>query len=659
MSIQAVKGVEIGDGFEVAGRRGSRRPRPDRLGPARGSGTGGRRTAGRRHRGRHVDRRAARGAGGHEAPGHAEPARPQDRRRRDQGGDGLVQGAHRRHRRAGHGRGGRDDGGAGAGRRGAAQVRRRLGGRVRPQRRDASVPGSDRAHLVLVGHDGLGQDHGRSSAGGPALGAAFFDSDELVEARDRPHGAGDLRGRRRGGLPPARDRRPRRRAGLHEPAVIAAAGGVVLVRGQPHALRQAGAVRRVAARRPGAAGRAGPSRASTGRCSTATRRAPCAGSSTSGWRSTPRWPTWSSTSTAGRWPSWSTPCSRAAAHHDPRRRARRRSGLRRARRPRRAPAACPTCCPPACRRVAVVTQAGIPVDVDAGRRPATFLIGDGEAGQDAGHRRGASAASFARWGLTRADAVVAVGGGVVTDVGRVRRRRVPPGGRRSCTCPPRCSAWSTPPSAARPASTCRRARTWSARSGSRPRSCATPRCSTTLPEREWRSGLGEMAKYHFLDRRRPLGPAARRPGGPLRRDQGRRRGGDEREAPGAGRRASLLNYGHTLAHALEIAGPLRPPPRRGGRPSASSSPPSWPSARADRRRPGGRAPRGGRRLRPRHRAAARASTRDELLELMGRDKKALGGLTFVLDGPRGRGAGRPASIRAVVDATRSPGWTAP
>ena len=32
MSIQAVKGVEIGDGFEVAGRRGSRGPRPDRLG---------------------------------------------------------------------------------------------------------------------------------------------------------------------------------------------------------------------------------------------------------------------------------------------------------------------------------------------------------------------------------------------------------------------------------------------------------------------------------------------------------------------------------------------------------------------------------------------------------------------------------------------------
>ena len=40
MSIQAVKGVEIGDGFEVAGRRGSRRARPDRLGRRRRHATG-------------------------------------------------------------------------------------------------------------------------------------------------------------------------------------------------------------------------------------------------------------------------------------------------------------------------------------------------------------------------------------------------------------------------------------------------------------------------------------------------------------------------------------------------------------------------------------------------------------------------------------------
>ena len=43
----------------------------------------------------------------------------------------------------------------------------------------------------------------------------------------------------------------------------------------------------------------------------------------------------------------------------------------------------------------------------------------------------------------------------------------------SCRCRPRCSAWSTPRSAARPASTPPRARTWSAPSTRRPACCAT------------------------------------------------------------------------------------------------------------------------------------------------------------------------------------------
>ncbi len=109
MSIQAVKAVEIGEGWDVAGRRGSvahdairlrrRRGRPASAAtPTRAGGIeGGMSTGG-----------LVVGPGGHEAAGHPQPPGARDRRRRHQGADRLLQGAHRRHRGAGHGRGGRD-----------------------------------------------------------------------------------------------------------------------------------------------------------------------------------------------------------------------------------------------------------------------------------------------------------------------------------------------------------------------------------------------------------------------------------------------------------------------------------------------------------------------------------------------------------------------
>jgi shikimate kinase len=89
------------------------------------------------------------------------------------------------------------------------------------------------------------------------------------------------------------------------------------------------------------------------------------------------------------------------------------------------------------------------VTVDPGRRAPRLQMPDGEHAKDLGTvedlcRSGPSGAS------TAATCVVAVGGGHRHRHRRVRRRRLPPGSP-SCTCRPRCSARSTPPSAARPA----------------------------------------------------------------------------------------------------------------------------------------------------------------------------------------------------------------
>ena len=111
--------------------------------------------------------------------------------------------------------------------------------------------------------------------------------------------------------------------------------------------------------------------------------------------------------------------------------------------------------------------------------------------------------------------------------------------------------------------------------------------------------------------------------------------GDEREDPSNRRGRAILNYGHTLAHALEIetAHDLR-------HGEAVGIGLAYAAALARRL---------GRidddRVAEHHRvlaayeldaiAARRASTMIGWWTLMGRDKKAIGGLTFVLDGPDG------------------------
>ena len=170
----------------------------------------------------------------------------------------------------------------------------------------------------------------------------------------------------------------------------------------------------------------------------------------------------------------------------------------------------------------------------------------------------------------------------------------------------------------------------------------------TLPDREWRCGLGEMAKYHFLTGDDLLA---------LDLDERIARcveikaevvASDERES---GRRA-LLNYGHTFAHALEIATEHRIAP---GEAVAIGL-----LFEAELAAELGRIDQA--RVDDHHRVVVEAYgldhvlpaglRADQLFDVMGRDKKALTSMTFVLDGDDGLevvGDVPEAAVRTVLD----------
>jgi 5-deoxy-5-amino-3-dehydroquinate synthase len=203
--------------------------------------------------------------------------------------------------------------------------------------------------------------------------------------------------------------------------------------------------------------------------------------------------------------------------------------------------------PPSARRAAVITQAGIPLAVDPGIACERFEIGHGEE-----HKTLATIESLCRgftsMGLTRSDVVVGVGGGMVTDVAgfaaSVWHRGVPVvhvsttllgmvdaaiGGKTGVNLPEGknlVGAFWQPHAVL----------------------CDTDALST-LPPRELRCGRGEMAKYHFLTGDDLLAMDMVDRIARCVEIKAEVVAGDEREG---GRRA-LLNYGHTLAHALEIA----------------------------------------------------------------------------------------------------------
>ena len=165
-------------------------------------------------------------------------------------------------------------------------------------------------------------------------------------------------------------------------------------------------------------------------------------------------------------------------------------------------------------------------------------------------------------------------------------------GSTSCRCRPRCWRRSIPRSAARPASIRATARIWSAPSISRSWWSPTPALLDTLPQREFRAGYAEVAKYGLLGdagflrlaRGELAGRVRRRPGARARdrgrlprqgRDRGARRARDRRARaaqsrphlrPCASRRRpafpTRLLHGEAVAIGMalrvRILGPARP-----------------------------------------------------------------------------------------------------
>jgi 5-deoxy-5-amino-3-dehydroquinate synthase len=295
--------------------------------------------------------------------------------------------------------------------------------------------------------------------------------------------------------------------------------------------------------------------------------------------------------------------------------------------------------PETTKSIAVVTQqalldAGWLNDLDLGAPFEVVLIPDGEDGKTLATVEGLTR-RFAQAGLSRADAVVAVGGGIVTDIAGfaaatfhrgtayvnvatslLAQVDAAIGGKTGVNLPEGknlVGAFWQPEAVL----------------------CDTETL-TTLPPREWACGRGEIAKYAFLGD----APAADQP---IEEQVARCVGikativaEDEREG---GRRA-ILNYGHTLGHALEGA-------------ALSGDHDDWDLRHGEAVAIGllfaallaqrvGRIDEG--RVEEHRRVIGSydlptelppGARVKELVGFMGRDKKAQGDLTFVLDGPDG------------------------
>lgn len=323
--------------------------------------------------------------------------------------------------------------------------------------------------------------------------------------------------------------------------------------------------------------------------------------------------------------------------------------------------------PPGARRAAVVSQAGVDVAVDPGVPVERFELPAGEQAKTMAVVE-RLCRDFAHAGLSRQDCVVAVGGGVVTDVAGfaaacylrgvayvnvattlLAQVDAAVGGKTGVNLPEgknMVGAFWQPSGVVCDTDTLR-----------------------SLPEREWASGRAEMAKCAFLER----APGEGAPGAALAEKDLEEQiaycislkaavvAADEREA---GRRM-LLNYGHTLAHALEAValedgeGRAAPLDLRHGEAVAVGL-----AFAAELARRLGRID--DERVSEHHAvldaygvsgAMPAGLSAGRLVQYMARDKKARHDLTFVLDGPSGVEPVRGVEAADVVGVLVSMGCT--
>ena len=285
--------------------------------------------------------------------------------------------------------------------------------------------------------------------------------------------------------------------------------------------------------------------------------------------------------------------------------------------------------PKSAKRAVIVTQKEIGFVVKPKIDSTTVFIGNGEQHKNL-QTIEMLAQKFAEFGLTRNDVVIGVGGGMVTDVAGFAAASW----HRGTSVLHVSTSLVDMVDAAIGGKTGVNIDQGKNLVGAFWQPCAVV-CDLdalkTLPEREMRCGLGEVAKYHFLTGDDLL--ALEMPQRIARCVEIKAKivAADERESGGR----ALLNYGHTLAHALERSSDFS---LAHGEAVAVGMIYAAHLAHAMQRISQARVEEHykvigqtyGLKVKPDQKI-----NRKELIELMRHDKKAVSGLTFVLDGASG------------------------